>query len=560
MRSRSTPVLVTLAALALLVVGLTVPAAQARTAARVPTVGGLTQAAANNVTARFVVRWRAVSGATYQVRWASSVARLRTAKRYPSRTTSAQSPTLSNVCITWYAQVRAIKRGKVGSWSAARALHFTNRRPTGDGVRASKFAGTGVDHGVKLTWNPVPNATRYRVEWDAAPFGGFTPTVHEYVGGWTSARTATLDLGTTPPAVGDRMMGAEYGNPVYARLIANNACFSNAPYNPWIPVFPKPFDPGTGDPLRFGTYNLELTPTTATALGAARIKAFAENIVANGIQVLALEEASSDTVTGLLDALTTAGQDDWQAAPQQLNSPQQILFRSDHTDNVGYDLVDSGHFGQQNPPSAATPLVTPWARLHPLTTDTDHVHQDILVVAVHLAQDYPGSTTAEKLTNKHNAGLAAQALLDGISTVNATDHLPVISAGDYRYLREPFQDVAGQVEGPPTFIRGGFYDALSAVTKVNVKYTSVNGHVPGPQPAAPAGVATRADYILLQGFGVDGAGGSVKYDNVANTEFPYVDWTGYSGSGGPTPANRATDHHPSDHNLVYADVLVPYAG
>jgi hypothetical protein len=99
------------------------------------------------------------------------------------------------------------------------------------------------------------------------------------------------------------------------------------------------------------------------------------------------------------------------------------------------------------------------------------------------------------------------------------------------YLREPFSDVPGYVEAPPTFVRGGYYDAMAALSKVNVGYGTFNGGQ--RQDPSQTGVSPRADYVMLRGFR-----GSNAYVNVAN-------WS----LGGLIP---------SDHNLVYADVTVPF--
>ena len=78
---------------------------------------------------------------------------------------------------------------------------------------------------------------------------------------------------------------------------------------------------------------------------------------------------------------------------------------------------------------------------------------------------------------------------------------------------------------------------MAAISKTNVAYSTFNG---GNGTTAPAqspvqsGVAGRCDYIMLRGFR-----GSAAYVNVANWS-----WNGVV---------------PSDHNLVYADVVVPFS-
>jgi hypothetical protein len=110
-------------------------------------------------------------------------------------------------------------------------------------------------------------------------------------------------------------------------------------------------------------------------------------------------------------------------------------------------------------------------------------------------------------------------------------------AGDLFNLREPFGDVAGHVEAQPTFVRRGYYDSMAALRKTGIQYTTYNGGTgttSARQSPSPAGVASRTDYLMLKGFR-----GSNGYVNVVN-------WS----SGGIDP---------SDHNLVYADLTVPFA-
>jgi hypothetical protein len=128
----------------------------------------------------------------------------------------------------------------------------------------------------------------------------------------------------------------------------------------------------------------------------------------------------------------------------------------------------------------------------------------------------------------------AQAVLAAVDGCNTAGD-PVIVAGDQRYLREPFNDVPGYVEGPPTFVRAGYYDAMAAVRKTGIAYTTVNAinRLPSAQQKPRAsGVATRSDYIMVKGFR-----GSNAYVNVANWSYGEL--------------------VPSDHNLVYADLTVP---
>jgi exonuclease III len=416
-----------------------------------------------------------------------------------------------NRCVTTYVQVRAVKGSAVGAWSAAKGLRFTNHRPA-----PPTLGGVGLDNAVRFTWGYNTNATRYRVRWNAAPFGKFAGG-DAVIGGWTNqyARSASLNLPTTPRA-GDKMMGVAYANPVYGQIDANDICVPTAiPHSPYVPVFPKAPVPGPGDNLRMGTYNTELFPNNTDSPG--RINGLAKNITDHDLTVVALQEANAATASSLKSKLDAK----WRVAPSQTNSGQQILY-----DGTVFRAGASGVFNLPNPKPDSNPLPTPWVVLHQINPSMGASSQDLFVVSIHFAED----SSKTQMEKKHDANIDANSALRSIAAAN-TDDLPEIVAGDFRYLREPFNDVAGYVEAPPTFVRAGYYDAMAAVSKTNYQYTTVNGHQ--TQVKAQAGVASRADYIMLKGFE-----GSRAYVNVANWRYNGV--------------------FVSDHNLVYADVTIPY--
>ena len=497
---------------ALVTVGLSLNSAEAAGVAR---VGGLASSGTDWYNARLKAHWKGVSGATYQMRWATSKARLGSARPVAVRTTSGVSSAV-NRCVPWYFQVRALRGSVAGAWSAPILIKFLVRRPA-----VPTFSAVGGTNSVTFNWPYANLAGRYRIRWDAAPFGRF-PGSDTYVsptsGGWVNqyARSATLTLPTVPRA-GDRMMGVAYANPVYAQIEANNPCVpAGLPHSTYIPVFPKAPDPGPGDALRIGTYNVELSPT-----GGARMDTIADIVADNHLQIVALQEASRDTSAALVSRLGSL----WAAVPWIAGSDQQIVYRKDN-----YRLVADGSFLVANAKPGGSALVTPWARFRPLQPSSAQ-SQDVIVVSLHLTVNPDASAMSKKAA----AGAAARQALSGIDAINPGD-LPVITAGDFQYLREPFGDVAGYVEAPPTFVRAGYYDAMAAVTKVNYQYTTVNGHASGYQVRSTSGVGTRADYIMLKGFK-----GSNRYEDVINRFIP------------------GTMTTPSDHNLILADVTVPYA-
>jgi hypothetical protein len=395
-----------------------------------------------------------------------------------------------------------------------------HRRATGrPGV--ARLTGVGLPNAVQLRWGAAPNATRYRVIWNAAPFGKFPGPLTYAGGGWlpATARSVTLPLPTTPHA-GDKMVGVAYANAVFARIQTGNVCRPGVtPQSAYLPVFPKAPDPGTGDRLRLGSYNVELEPESGP-----RVAAIADNIADHGVEVVALQEASPVTAQALVGRLGRS----WSAVAPARASDQQILYRNDL-----FRVRSQGSFEVPNPKPGSAALVTPWAKLARVNPSEPGRSQDLVVVSLHLNEN----PSASNLAQKASTGAAALVALRAIAALDP-EGLPVVSAGDYRYMREPFCDEPTcHVEAQPTFVRHGYYDAMAAVTKVGVQYTTVNGHTRTNQAASLSGVGTRADYIMLKGFR-----GSVRYENVVNRFVP--------GTSKVTP---------SDHNLILADLVVPYA-
>jgi hypothetical protein len=484
---------------------------QAAAHAGVGRVSGLHVGAQDRCAGTLRVKWHAVKGATYQVRWASSRRGLGGARPLSvARRAASVGPVSTSG--TSFVQVRAVRHGKTGGWSKVGKARFGSSRFG----QPCDLSGHGVPGGVQFTWGATPGATGYRVRWSAAPFGKW-PETATYVSGWLpgSARSSVFGVPGSPQT-GDHMLGVAYANPVWGQLEARNKRGTVRHSQGFVPVFPTPPDPGSGVPLRIGTYNV------MTAPAGPRAHAIAANISQHGLGVVALQESNTATAQAVVGELGG----DWTYVSYQ-NTPQQILYRS------GSYVVDNRSQGTIDVHNYATggTIVTPWVRLKP-ATDATGAHS-FYVVSAHF-QENPNSSALEK---KQQTGLDAQAVMAGINAANGAGR-PVIVAGDLHYLREPFSDVPGYVEAPPTFVRGGYYDAMAAVTKTNIGYQTFNagnGTTAPHQDFSQSGVAPRADYIMLKGFRSSNA-----YVNVAN-------WS----------LNGLT---PSDHNLVYADVTVPFPG
>jgi hypothetical protein len=506
---RLTRVLITLLCTALIVT-VCASTAEARKRGGKGKVFGVTRAGQDWYHARLKVRWRAVPGASYQMRWSYTPSKLSYSKVIPSGTAGGTYTGALDRGKTWYVQVRAIRAGRVGPWSAARGLRFVNAWPNPPRLSAAALPGA-----VKFNWAYTPYASRYRVRWSPAWYGAW-PSAASYVsrtsGGWVgqTARSATYTV-PSRPAAGDNFLAVDYANPVFGQIEANNGYRAGASQrSKWIAAFPTPPRPAAGDPVRMGTYNVMLFPT------GSRAAAIANNISSHGVTVVALQEADTATAQAVVAALGSA----WRPAPSGSGTGQQILYRNDK-----FSLVSSGKFTVPNPKTPSAPTETPWARLCSRTPNAGH-SQNFFVVSLHFSED----SSKSRLEQNRDTGLAAQAAMRAINSANYGNE-PVIMAGDMRYGREPYGDPSGYTPAQPTFVRAGYYDAMAALKKTNYQYSVVSGQA--HQTPHPSGLGPRSDHILIKG-----ARGSYQYVNVAN-------WS-YGGS------------IPSDHNLVLADLSIPY--
>lgn len=524
---------------ALLAVAIAVPTAEAR-AASVPKVSSLSAAGSSTTTAKLGLRWRKVPGATYQVRWASSKPRLRSATRYTTTKNSTLSPALGNICITWYAQVRARKGVRYGAWSKPKALRFSIPRVH---VPTPVTTGQTSSSQVQVRWTRAAGAQGYRLHWSPAPFGNWLG-LNLYTPYTSSAATGTA-ISVPVPAAKDHFRGVAYGNPTYAQLQVRR-CGGSMVHSSWFPVFPKaPLagDSSTGNALRMGTYNVELAPTGDTT----KMAALAYNIAKANLQVVALQEASAQTATDLIAKLSSAQGQVWGTCGQ---GEQQVMYLKSAWTEVSCDEVGQPADGTKGDlsDSAKTPLPTPGVHLTPSTADSNR--RDIFVVSAHLedrTRFVPNASIAARKLDAHDA---AAALIASIASANPDSvALPTLVAGDLKgtfgggspLVTDGYCDESStpfcQGEGQPTFVRAGYLDSRAAVTKVGIQYGSVNKHE-GFQSPTNSGVGTRADFILVKGFP-----GVSRYVNLANVTFPGL------------PAGQT----PSDHNLVYADLFIPHA-
>jgi len=504
MLRRLTVLLITLLCSALLV-SVTTTTVEARGKKKSSRVFAVTRVGQDWYNARLKIGWRAVPGASYQMRWSYTPSKLSYSKVVKSGTSGGTYTGTLDRGRTWYVQVRAVKAGRIGPWSPTRGLRFLNPWP-----KAPTLTRVSLPGAVQFSWGYTPYASRFRVRWSPAWYGNW-PSSATYIdrtsGGWVGqAARHSKYVVPTQTVAGDNYLAVAYANPVFAQIEANNA------YNPgasqrskWVAAFPTPPTPAPGTAVRMGSYNVELYPT------GDRAKAVARNISDHGLTVAALQEANSATAAAVAASLGGA----WHYTSSGRGTAQQILYRSDK-----FTDTRRGEFDVPNPKTPSSPLRTPWVRLAP-TNGGKAFH----VVSVHFSE----ASSKSPLDKNRDTGLAAQRAMEKIDGFNSADE-PVIVAGDLRYGREPYGDPSGYTAAQPTFVRGGYYDAMAAISKTNVNYSVVNAGT--AQVPHPSGLGPRSDHILVKGFR-----GSSSYVNVVN-------W----------PSGAAA---PSDHNLIYADLMIP---
>ncbi len=374
---------------------------------------------------------------------------------------------------------------------------------------------------VQFRWPATSCTTRYRLHLSPAWYGEW-PGAPWYTS-WTgsTARSQTWRVPTYPHAH-DAMMAVAYANPIFGRLEANNGAHAGSAathVSRWVPQWAIPPAPKAGDPIRFGSYNVMLYPTGTRAGVVAR------NIGGHGLTMVALQEArqtTASTVASYLNKLYPGTWDYVRASGANVSTPgQQIVYRKDK-----FSLSRSGVMNLWNYKDKAHRVIAPWAAFR---ANRGGSYGKTFYVT---SQHFSGMAHSSLQQN----GITGQAAALVVKYMKNLTSGPVIVAGDLRYGREPWGERAGYVPAQPTFVRNGYYDAMAAQSMHAPNYSIVNAV--GGKPSArqrpnPSGLGARSDHILLRGFT-----GAKQYVNVINWSF-----------------NRMV---PSDHNLIYSDIAIPY--
>ena len=147
-----------------------------------------------------------------------------------------------------------------------------------------------------------------------------------------------------------------------------------------------------------------------------------------------------------------------------------------------------------------------------------------LVVSAHLDYRHSGNTSTEAKLNDLRR-LQAATIWANMNVIRKVGE-PVVVAGDFNASQD---DKGGN--GPHDYlVEQGFYDTAGAQQQVNLEFPSLN-HFDKVLEADPQGYARRVDQILVYG-----TAGASRFKQVVQQSNP----------------NRN-----SDHNMVYADVVLP---
>jgi endonuclease/exonuclease/phosphatase family metal-dependent hydrolase len=373
----------------------------------------------------------------------------------------------------------------------------------------------GMNDAVRVAWRAAPGATRYRVKWAFAPWDKW-PASTRY-SSWLPAttRAAILPLATNPAT--DRTMTATpYGNPVWSRVQSANGT-RLGPWSAWKVSWPGVATPQSGDRVRMGTYNVMLA---GQSNWAARMGRIAQNIAANGLTMVALQETLNTNGSDVASRLTSLTHHTWKVASTG-RSEGRILY-----DSSRYSISGSGLLNDYSPSGQAihsyrtgATIPTPWARFKAIGS-----YRSFVVVSIHFA---PSSVSGPNRTANRQTGDSARAVVAALGQLLRSGE-PAVVAGDFA---SGYQVWGDQNPAQPTLVRYGWYDAMAAQYKANVAFSTVNGRRTQRRAVTTGG---RADGIFLRGIR-----GTTLYKNVANYFMP------------------GTRVPPSDHNLVYTDFQVP---
>jgi hypothetical protein len=395
--------------------------------------------------------------------------------------------------------------------ASAGTHHVVKKKRWPAAPRPSVAASRGV---VRVSWPTAAYATRYRVFWSTAPFGKRIARTTP----WLSQATRSSTLSVKSSGFNDATWTSPaFGGPLWVRVQSSNV--AHARISPWLRIWPTAPTPSGGTRVRVGTYNIFESSTEAASTTAARDTAVAHNIGARGLAVVALQEVKFERARALAARINAAQPGaSWKVADDGSNHVRDLEDQQIVYDAQKLTLLGTGTFTNVTNNYSGTNLEVPWARLQPVGGGSP-----FYVASAHFTFPPGASQTA----GNRAAGDDARTVADDLARINTANE-PVVLAGDFTSNGEPWTDAGGPQR--QLVLTRGYYDAQGAASRVNTQYSTFNGRK--AQSASTTGIYAHPDYLMLKGLGA-----STSYVNVA----------------------RWSDNGliPSDHNLVYADVLVP---
>lgn len=419
------------------------------------------------------------------------------------------------------------------------------------GVVASPGASVGQ---IKVSWKASGSRTdKFRVETALTPFGssndGRGAKTFTVSGSKRSTTLGAKDVASAGAA-------AATGNHLYIRVVAVDETRSGAREGrasnlvaTTARALPAPV---VGSPLRIASYNIRSAKYDGDGgrRWAQRASGVAADILKVNPGIVAIQEASPARFGGL----------------RQTESLQAALIKADptmarytitrttvynppgtpHGSQAARILYDSSRY-QLLTPCADTTVINGAPQNYSVSCSFDLPVQSsdavkwkrsaayaefldlatgkpFLVVSAHLDYRHSGNATTEAKLNDLRR-LQAATIWANMNLIRKVGE-PVVVAGDFNASQD---DKGGN--GPHDYlVSQGFYDTAGAAQQVNLEFPSLN-HFDRVLKADPEGYARRVDHILVYGVA-----GSNRFKQVVKQT---------------DPARN------SDHNMVYADVVLP---
>jgi endonuclease/exonuclease/phosphatase family metal-dependent hydrolase len=455
---------------------------------------------------------------------------------------------------TFKLRVRARTGGAASAWSATLSASTTVHWPgVLGGVTASPGPGVGE---ITFRWTSDGSfTTSFHVE-TALTMWGLTSPDPRYGRQHTVFKMGATKRSLTLTAAQVAATGAAVrtGNHLYYRVLALNwgTAGHHVRQSAIRGIRPRPDAPAlSGAEIRVASFNV-LTATSTSHSWLKRAPAVARQIVVEHPGIAALQELTPGRADGkagstssshprqtdsLLSALRANGGSRYhlvRTTPYvKPGTPSGIQGARILYDTTKYKLLTSCHNSSSggnysSSCSIRLPIASgesESARRRAAYAEFSNIAtgKRFFFVSAHLSWT---SSTKYSTLQRYNTLRRDQAatIASFVDRLN-TGHKQVIIAGDMNSWQTKS---AGN--GPHDYlVQHGYYDASAAVIAVNLKYETVN-HFQTTQTASPQSYANQVDMIFVKG-----STGATLFENVTK---------------------RVNSARPSDHNLVYADLVL----